>query len=257
MDKAFWNLIERIKAASCEDELFNLLDEGTQFIGFTQFALGHHVDLNQPPDTAIRLTNYNPSWVRESIGRKYYRNDPVHRASVLDNAPFAWGDLKHMIKLTSKQDDILRRAAQFGLHGGVTVPVHLPGEYRGTCSFAGGIGTGQEDRILGLAHLIGTFAFQAARRIMKARHRTQSILAALPDLTKRQLEVLILLGRGKNDGEIGEILHISQNTAHEHVENIRAAYGGAQRTYLIGRALFDGQITYDEILSSRRSIGAL
>lgn len=257
MDKPFWNLIDRIRAASMEDELLNLLDEGTRFIGFTQFALGHHVDLKQPPDAAIRLTNYNPAWIRESIGRKYYRDDPVHRASVLDNAPFAWGDLKHMIDLTSKQSDILRRAAQFGLHNGVTVPLHLPGEYRGTCSFAGGVVSGQAGRVLGLAHLVGTYAFQAARRIMKSRHRSRSILAALPDLTERQLEVLILLGRGKSDAEIGDILGISQHTAHEHVENIRLAYGGAQRTYLIGRALFDGQITYDEILSSRCDIGSI
>ncbi|WHO40929.1 autoinducer binding domain-containing protein [Sphingobium sp. AP49] len=108
MDKPFWNLIDRIRAASDDGELFNLLDEGTHFIGFTQFAMGHHVDLNQPPEAAIRLTNYNPAWVSESIGRKYYRDDPVHRASVLDNAPFAWDDLKHMLNLTSKQSNILR-----------------------------------------------------------------------------------------------------------------------------------------------------
>lgn len=85
---------------------------------------------------------------------------------------------------------------------------------------------------------------------MRSWVRRRERLREMPRLTQRQLDVLVLLGRGKSDPEIASLLGVSQSTAHEHVENIRRAYGGAQRTYLIARALFDGQISYSDILAS-------
>ena len=56
------------------------------------------------------------------------------------------------------------------------------------------------------------------------------------------------MGRGKTDNKNIQIMRISWATAHEHVENVRKAYGNAQRAYLIVRALFDGQIALSDLL---------
>lgn len=50
------------------------------------------------------------------------------------------------------------------------------------------------------------------------------------ELTQRELEVLGLLGQGKNNKEIGEILHIGLKTVKTHVSNILAKLELEDRT---------------------------
>jgi len=67
--------------------------------------------------------------------------------------------------------------------------------------------------------------------------------SGLQDLTKRELEILRLMGRGKSGGEMGELLGISENTLKTHTRklfkkldvNSRAeAVAAARRLHLIG-----------------------
>jgi LuxR family quorum-sensing system transcriptional regulator CciR len=160
---------------------------------------------------------------------------------------FLWSDVEKMIKLTDRQRDILESARKFGLAEGFTVPVHVPGEYQGTCNFGARSLEKLAPDALPKAQLIGAFAFEAARRIMRARRRDQG-LAQIPELTMRQLDCVTLVAMGKTDWEIGRILGISESTAHEHIEAARKRYGVSKRTQLVIRALFDGQITFSDIL---------
>lgn len=244
----FRELLMQFRLAANEDQLFAALDKGTWMLGFEQFALGHHVDLGRPPEQAIRLTSYHPDWVDEAVGRSYFIDDPVHMASVHFASAFSWRRIPQQINVINRQRKTMRRAGCFGLTEGITVPVHMPGDFRGTCSFGGRSTVKSIDDTEAMADVIGRHAFEAARRIMRKRARVGERFGELPRLTLRQVEVLGLLGRGKTDPEIADILHISEFTAHEHVEKIRLAYGGAQRTFLILRTLFDGYLSFDEAL---------
>lgn len=243
----FRAMIAGFLSVTDESELHEHLDRCAAELGFTQFAMGHHVDLVGPPQDAIRVTNYNPAWIERSLGEGYFVHDPVHLASTRTAMGFLWSDMPGMIRLTKRQRFILEAARPYGLSEGYTVPVHVPGEYRGTCSFGAASLDGLRDNGLPFANLIGTYAFEAARRIMRARSPFPERLEALPELTERQRDSLVLVARGKADPEIGVLLGISSATAHEHVENVRRAYGMAQRPLLIARALFDGQISFMEV----------
>jgi LuxR family quorum-sensing system transcriptional regulator CciR len=216
-------------------------------LGFDQFAMGHHVDLTGPPQDAIRVTNYHPGWIEQSLGERYFVQDPVHLASTRTAMGFLWSDVPLMINMTERQAQILKAARSYGLREGYTVPVHVPGEYRGTCSFGARSLDDLLANALPIANLIGTYAFEAARRIMRARAPVPTSTDNLPALTERQRDALVLIARGKADPEIGILLGISAATAHEHVENVRRAYGNAQRPLLIARALFDGQISFMDV----------
>jgi LuxR family quorum-sensing system transcriptional regulator CciR len=234
------------RAALNEDYLHEALAKLTQTLGFSQFAMGHHVDLTCPPQGAIRLSTYNSDWVSHVLERGYFAEDPVHLATTKTVYGFLWRDLSDIIHLTARHKQILSEAIGFGLGEGFTVPVHLPGEYQGSCSFTARSMDNVHENALHIAQLCGTFAFEAARRIMRRKLKLEE--PAVPELTPRQLEALILVGRGKTDREIGNILGVSRSTAHEHVEGVRRAYGNAQRAYLIVRALFDGQIAFTDLL---------
>jgi LuxR family quorum-sensing system transcriptional regulator CciR len=203
-----------------------------------------------PPGDAIRLTTYKESWIEILLDRKYFIDDPIHAASQKTAVGFLWSDVGKMIDLTDRQREILDTARKFGLADGFTVPVHVPGEYRGTCSFGAQSLEKLAPIALPTAQLIGTFAFEAARRIMRAKRvpAANHTVQPVPALTERQLDCITLVAMGKTDWEISRILGISEATAHEHVESARKRYGVTKRTQLVIRALFDGQISFGDIL---------
>jgi LuxR family quorum-sensing system transcriptional regulator CciR len=241
------DFVRRCNLAATNDELFGLLDEATTRLGFEQFAMTHHVDMAGLPSDAVHLFSYNRDWVEILVDQRYFVDDPILAASAKTAVGFLWSDVGKMIDLTDRQKSILERARKFGLGDGFTVPVHVPGEYQGTCNF----GARSLDKLapdaLPTAQLIGAFAFEAARRIMRASKPIQ-FPSHVPQLTGRQLDCITLVAMGKTDWEIGRILGISEATAHEHVESARKRYSVAKRTQLVIRALFDGQISFSDIL---------
>jgi DNA-binding CsgD family transcriptional regulator len=65
------------------------------------------------------------------------------------------------------------------------------------------------------------------------------------DLTRRELEVLALIGAGRSNGEIGELLYVSKKTVSVHVANIKAKLGASSRVeiavYAIQLGLVEGR----------------
>ena len=59
----------------------------------------------------------------------------------------------------------------------------------------------------------------------------------VPTLSPRQQEVLVALAKGFNNTEIGDQLGISRTVAKEHVENLLAKLGAANRTEAVAIAL--------------------
>jgi len=60
-----------------------------------------------------------------------------------------------------------------------------------------------------------------------------------PRLTRRQLEVLLLLAEGKTSGEIAEELNISVHTVRTHIQGILRTLGAANRLEAVSRALHE------------------
>lgn len=236
--------------ADCKtiDDLTESLNRATRDLGFERYALGHHVDLVNPPSEAIRVTNYKQEWIDQALSDHLFIDDPVHHASTRTAVGFRWSDISKLIPLNDRHRMILQAASRHGLCEGYTVPVHVPGEYRGTCSFGAPTTARIEPGSLVHANLVGIYAFETARNIVRQHGPDGG--GNVPKLTGRQRDTLVLVGRGKADGEIATLMGISRATAHEHVENVRRAYGNAQRPNLIARALFDGQISFSEVLTA-------
>jgi LuxR family quorum-sensing system transcriptional regulator CciR len=242
------DFVRQCNLAQTEEQLFGLLNEETRRLGFDQFTMVHHVNLAGPLQAnAVRLSSYHPDWIEILIGNRFFVDDPIHAASAKTAVGFLWSDVGKMINLTDRQKAILESARKYGLADGFTVPVHVPGEYQGTCSFGARSLEHLAPDALPRAQLAGTFAFEAARRIIRAKQLDQ-IKGDVPQLTERQLDCVTLVAMGKTDWEISRILGISEATAHEHVEAARKRYKVGKRTQLVIRALFDGQITFSDIL---------
>jgi len=236
--------VRDLRLVESEEQLSSLLESISLELGFAFFALTHHVDIRQAPQPAIRLATYPAEWVDFFDRQRLGPSDPVHRASHLTSVGFAWSEVPAMIPLSRRDRDILDRARLAGIGDGFTIPAHVPGESYGSCSFATRRGEPIEPDALPRAQLVGAFAFEAARRLWKIR----AVDKPVPGLTDRQRDCLLWAARGKSDWEIGRILGISHETVIQHLKQARERYGVGKRTLLAVHALFDGTISFLDIV---------
>ena len=91
------------------------------------------------------------------------------------------------------------------------------------------------DRLLAQANLPGVTVPGAP----VATGAEQRGTAKQPHLTRRQLEVLLLLAEGKRSGEIAAELNISVHTVRTHIQGILRTLGAANRLEAVSRALHE------------------
>lgn len=236
--------IEEIRTVRTEAELVSLVTQILSEFGFRYFALVSHVDLVAPPAGAVRIIKYPSSWKARSVEQRYYADDPVLLTAQHLALPFAWEDIPRHIDLTQRQRTILDEARVAGLPNGYTVPIHIPGQISGSCTFI--YETGAIDpACLPAAHYVGIYAFNAALRIAG---RTSGPHDERVKLTNRQRQCLSLVARGKSDWTIGQLLTLSQQTVHMHIELAKGRYNVSSRTEAVVRALFDGELAFADIL---------
>lgn len=240
--------VRHVRKVESEAELAAALNDIAHELGFAYFALTHHVDLRAAPGPSIRCASYPAEWVEYFDANRLALSDPVHRASHLTSIGFPWSRLTKLIRLTPADEAVLALAAARGLGDGFTVPANVPGESNGSCSFATKAGVSLSEEHLPAAQLVGAFAFEAARRIWRIRggHRLPA-----PILTDRQRECVIWAARGKSDWEIAQILGISHETVVQYLKRARERYGASKRTLLTIQALFDGTISFADVLRRR------
>ena len=241
----FQQFAERALTIKAKDELVRLLEDVTAEMGFHYFALINHADLRLPRANIIHFDNYPVPWAKHFIAKGLYEHDPILQASLTSNVGFAWADVPRMIRITGRQRIILDNAARNGMGDGYTVPANIPGEYYGSCSFATKRGVAAPVTNFPLAHLIGAFAYQAARRL---KHEGFPLRERPSRLTPRQRDCLLWAIRGKTDWEIGRILGLSEETVSKHLDMARDRYDVTKRLPLAVHAIFDGQISFMEAL---------
>jgi len=235
--------VSELRGIEGEEQLAAALADVSKDLGFRYFALTHHSDVRRT-SRAIRLHNYPERWAQWFDEQHLGPSDPVHRASHLTNAGFPWSRLPEMLALTERDEMILAAARTIGIGEGFTIPAHIPGEVHGSCSFATSAGDLMPDESLALLQLVGSFAFEAARRIRRVRHSAPPH----PKLTDRQRECLMWAARGKSDWEIARILKVSHETVIQHLKQARERYGVGKRTLLAVHALFDGTLSFADVL---------
>ena len=236
--------VDDVRGAAAISELREILVEISAELGFSHFALAHHVDLRRASTPAIRIHNYPAELEQYHDDQQLGARDPVHRACQRTAIGFAWSELPDMIQLTPRDRRVLDAAASRGIEEGFTVPAHVPAELSGSCSFATARGERLEANNLAMAQLVGAFAFQAARQFLKALTPNN---APSPQVSNRERECLVWIARGKTDWEIGTILGISVETVRQYVKHARTRYDVVSRSQLVAHALLAGTISFPEI----------
>lgn len=221
-------------------------------LGFDFFAILHHLDRPRPGAPValgqVRLTNYPSSW-REAIQKEgLVGADPVLAASRRSAVGFLWSDVPRMIELSELQRCILANARKQGLGEGYTVPVHIPGECLGSSSFALRVGRDVRHEALPMLHYLGAFAFEAGRKIAMAAAPGEDFERV--QLTTRQIDCIVLAGRGRPARQAARELGIKQDTFQKYIMEAKQRMGVATTTELVVRSLFDGHVTFKDLFDA-------
>lgn len=226
-------------------ELHGLIESAVRQLGFDYFAIVHHVLFGRPEDEHVRLTNYPLEWVGY-VRELPKLTDPVVRAAERMSSGFKWDQLDSLLNVTPAEANYMRQAARHGIGQGYTVPNHVPGETFGSCSFSVRDGRPFPEASISAAQALGSFAFEAARKLV--RQRPGEIYFQPAPLSDRQRECLLFVARGKSDSVIADLLAIRPKTVNEHIEAAKRRYSVATRSQLLVRALFRSEICFSEVI---------
>ena len=232
------------KAASMAD-LRALIGSAVNELGFDYFAIVHHVLFGRPEGEHVRLTNYPIEWIGY-VRELPKLTDPVVRAAERMSSGFKWDQLDSLLSMTPAEADYMRQAALHGICHGYTVPNHVPGETFGSCSFSVRDDKPFPEASISAAQALGSFAFEAARKLVK--QRPGEIYLPPAPLSERQRECLLFVARGKSDSVIADLLAIRPKTVNEHIEAAKRRYSVATRSQLLVRALFRSEICFSEVI---------
>jgi len=240
------SFVQEAQAVESLDSLHTLMDNTIRSLGFRYYALGHHINL--VAGKHVQIGTYPHSWMETLHKNRYIYVDPVLTACQNSVVGFRWSEVDRLIELSSLQREILSLASKAGMGEGFTVPLHLPGECAGSCSFALGTGKELKETVLPAAQYIGCFGFEAARRLVRGDNKRDNKDDQGTRLTSRQLDCVLLVARGKSDWDSAKLLGISEQTVHSHVETAKRKYGVGTRTQLVIRALFDNQLGFQDVI---------
>lgn len=222
----------------------SLLEAAARELGFRHYAMIHHDDHREPRPGLINMHNYPAGYAEDYFDGLRHRDDPVIHACVAANACFTWCDLAAFITIDARHRDFLDRGARYGVSHGITVPAFVLGERSGSCNFCSPRAPDRVRRYVGTVQIVGSFAFQAARRIVNGG-RLRQVRAAR--LQPRQRECVILAGQGKSNTDIAAILGLSPATVKSYIEAACARYAVHNRTQLVIAAALDGEIGVHEV----------
>ncbi|WP_206243573.1 helix-turn-helix transcriptional regulator [Novosphingobium terrae] len=235
---------ESVRRCHTLGDIAHLLETAGCEMGFERFAMAHGLWFQRPEARLIRIDNYG-DYGEQFISRKDYLHDPVMNAGQRASKPFGWSQLGGLTRLGRRQMSILIEAERHGIRSGLTLPVGVPGEPWGSCSFATSKQELPSRWHCRAAMAIAASAFHEARRLCGYPARAQE----LPVISRRKIEILQRAALGETDPEIAMILGLSRSTIETYMTQLRQAFNVGTRTQLCVYALRAGLIGFEDILS--------
>jgi len=238
--------VKTVRDADSLESISTTLSDATRRFRFDHFAMVQRVS-SRLQAAPVQLSDFPADWVDLLISGDYYVHDPVLVAVERSVAPFSWAELPTMVNMTKHHHNYMQSAHSQGLSQGYTVPIHVPGEASGLCSFVMAGDRELPADSLPAAQYLACFAFEAARRLAVNRDGGEG--DSTPRLTQRQLDCVVLAAKGKSNWVSGQLLGLSPDTVHKYLESAKRRYGVSSRTELVVRALFDGQLSFNDIIN--------
>ncbi len=235
----FETFVERANYARTTGELVNEFLETVKQHGLDRmiFCLQTaHDHIGFPAGVGV-IQNYPEDWIKYYFEKGFDRLDPVitYCQSKLDT--FTWAEIPERMHMTRQQFQCLNMGIEAGLYNGICTPLWGPNQFAGI-----GLASKEKlDSFDGNVDLITAYCnhfYIAFQRI----NRKKDFPERQVYLTPREGEILHWASKGKTDGEIATILHLSEETVDYHLRHAFKKLDAYSRVAAVTKALSYGLI---------------
>lgn len=231
--------LQRLSTAATLEDLTTLCDEQARALGFDHFVYALRVPTNFSGARLIVLDGYPDGWVDRYMRQSLHAWDPVVAHCAVHVAPVYWGDLS--VARGSPAARVMGEASDFGLRGGVSMPVHSPHGEQGILSMTtqgrSACAREMERRAMPHVQLMATYLHEAVRRVSGLAGDDRQ-----PLLNGREAECLRWAADGKTSSEIGQVLGLAESTVNFHLNGAMRKLGVGSRQQAVARAALRGWI---------------
>jgi len=200
-----------------------------------RFGLDHFIITDIPAvdqrfERAVLLRRWPPGWFETYVGGGFVQADPVIRLCRSTTALFEWAEAPFDPEREPRAREVMRRAVEFGLVRGLSLPIHGLDGFE-TCFSVSGQSPELTRRNRPALHLMMMCAFE---RICQVATRETT---GVNPLTPRERDVLCWAANGKSAAETAELLAITERTVNAHAGAAITKLGASNRTQAIVRAM--------------------
>jgi LuxR family transcriptional regulator, quorum-sensing system regulator BjaR1 len=234
---AAFEYIDQLQQLTDPDQIQQAFIAAIGALGITNFAL---LEVTSDPEKFRRsvIDDHMPDgWKQRYFEQEYSKVDPCVTEAMTNLEPFLWSETLAKSRQEKHERRIFHEAAEFQLNEGLCVPIYGPRRYLAFATLAGrhiDLASGSRAAL----HVMSLYTHNRLIKLMRAE-------AGPPvSLTPREVDCLQWVAQGKSDWEIGEILCISESTAHWYVESAKRKLGVATRIQAVMSAVSAGLIAY-------------
>jgi LuxR family quorum sensing-dependent transcriptional regulator len=225
------DFVESLDECTDQSQVARAVESILSEFGFEHYVITGLPNPNDRLDQLLVIHRLPDGWYEHYAGRNYMASDPVFRNCRATTTPFEWGEAPYDPEADVAADEVMKRARDFGMNRGFSVPIHGPDGYEACFSMSGRT-PDLSGRTKPAMHMVAMYAFERARLVARKPLRNVT-----NPLTKREQEVLTWAALGKSARDTAEILRITERTAVAHTVNATHKLGAANRTQAVVRAM--------------------
>ncbi|CDZ39838.1 LuxR family transcriptional regulator [Neorhizobium galegae] len=227
-----------------EVELTARLESVLKAYGFEYYGLVIRPRSLQNPDGLVLAGRWPEGWQEIYEARKYALVDPTVRMLSIAQRPFRWRDA--VLRLRNdphrqRMQRMMQEGTRHGLQDGYVFPVH------GRNGLLGNMTLGGRPVDLSPAEmaLFDAAAKKAFWRFLDLRGQAEELEAVAKvdtQLTRREMEVIVLLADGLTSNEVAKSLDISSHTVDWYINGLQEKLRAKNRQHVVASAFRLGLI---------------
>jgi DNA-binding CsgD family transcriptional regulator len=211
-----FELLQGIEKLNSKEALVKQVSDTLSLFGVSSFSAVKMGAISTPDSIELRISNATSGWATHYIENGYAQYDPFVPWVFQTTKAASWIDLGSKT-IDPKQKRLFGEQQEFLPGDGLVVPIHSPSGLVWVIVMTGR-NPNFSDKARPVLRLIAYYFFELLFELEEAEDDWRPKLSPL---THRQTECLKWVSQGKSDWEIGQILNISQGTAHRHVERAK------------------------------------
>lgn len=235
------DLLECLEAVNRLEDIHAVASNYKEQLGFDHFFYGALIPTSFAKPSLLIITDQPDDWREHYQQQAYLPIDPTATHCINNVTPLLWSSLTDLRKDNSQVKKLFSDADDFGVHTGVSIPLHSHGAEAAMLSLTHGQDNQKFEkhinRTLPETNLLACYLHEALMRLI-GQHKS----GADNPLTKREQECLLWATEGKTAWEIAKILNISERTANFHINNVLKKLNVSNKQHAIAKAISMGLI---------------